>query len=238
MHLTWRSCQGWQRRTNNDAMAYTRKQDVLLCMLVDAAEKSINSQSFARYWAETVIQALICEPCTDSDAMVLGILENEHRRLRESFLHEVASYALLTLDANSGAARGFYVGDCLIGHVTDTAPAWWYQPDTLDIACGGGSEDNRHTLTRSLKARRYTPPKVVTRDVASGDTLILATDGYWAECLIEGGTFGTTQDDASYLTVKVGEWAFTTSSRSNNSVCVEQPGAAPTKQLSSKVQLV
>lgn len=156
---------------------------------------------------------------------MLEILKKEHQHLRENFLHEVASYALLALDANSGAARGFYVGDCLIGHYSDTGPAWWYQPDTLDIACGGNG-DNRHILTRSLKARRYTTPQVVTRNVASGDTLILATDGYWAECLSEGGTFGATQDDASYLTVKVDEWAFTSSSRSDNSVCVEQPRTA------------
>ena len=221
MHLTWKSCQGWQRRTNNDAMAYARKQDVLLCMLVDAAEKSSGSSSFARHWAETVIRALSSEPCIGPDAVVLEAIKNEHQHLREHFLHEVASYTLLTLDANSGAARAFYVGDCLIGHGTDTGPEWWYQPDTLDIAYSGNGEENRHILTRSLKARRHTTPQLVTRNVASGDTLILATDGYWAECLSEGGTFGASQDDASCLTLKVGEWGFSSSSRCNNSFCMD-----------------
>jgi serine/threonine protein phosphatase PrpC len=62
---------------------------------------------------------------------------------------------------------------------------------------------NRHILTRSLKAKRFTQPDVIPFEVGQG-SIILATDGYWVEHLIEHVPFNQLADDASYLVLFAG----------------------------------
>lgn len=216
MRLIWRSCQGRQRGSNSDALAVGRKAGLLVCVLVDAAERSADSQHFARYWGERVVTQLLAEPDPHGFDAVVSMLRREQAPLRERFLMETASYCLLYLETETGIARIFHIGDCLAGQVEAGDVSWWVSPHTLDQEIPGANECDRHLLTRCLNARRFAEPEITTKQVPEATPLVLATDGYWAESLREGVPFGETQDDASYLIVEAGSPGFTNHSDTNN----------------------
>lgn len=213
MQLMWNSCQGRQRKSNNDALAVGRHGNWLLCMLVDAAARSAHSQAFAQHWARQIVTFLLQQPMGVDSQTVMTLLGQEQRRMRDGFLLELASYCLLCLDSQSGQAHAYHVGDCRVGELQPGGIAWWTDPHTLDQQVPGGC---RHTLIRSLNAKRFLAPDVTTRHLTPAGTLVMATDGYWAECLQEGSPFAQTQDDASYLTLGAGSWAFDCQSDTDN----------------------
>lgn len=43
------------------------------------------------------------------------------------------------------------------------------------------TDPGRHRISRSFKARKKPDPEIVTRTVINGETLVFATDGFWAE---------------------------------------------------------
>ncbi|GAB3373956.1 protein phosphatase 2C domain-containing protein [Azotobacter armeniacus] len=219
MQLIWSSRQGRQRASNNDALAVGRKDTWLVCMLVDAAARSVHSQRFAHYWGRQIVAQVLQEPLVNDGHSIIALLSREQAQLRDRFLLEIASYCLLCLDMETRNAQTFHVGDCLAGEMQGGAISWWASPHTLNQEVPAGS---RHTLTRSLNARRFAVPDVTIRHVPPGSTLVMATDGYWAECLLEGCPFGETQDDASYLTLEEGPWTFNSLSDTDNSLVMTE----------------
>ena len=217
MQLLWRSCQGSERTSNNDAVAIARQGEWLLCHLVDAAARSDQSKIFAGHWASHIIGSLLQHPVNADQQAVLSIFAQEQRVLRQHFLGEIASYCLLRLNMRTRVAQVFHLGDCRVGLHQAEAIEWQTTPHTLDQQVQEGS---RHVLTRSLNARSFVAPDIVEFEVPASRALLMATDGYWAESLKEGQTFTQTRDDASCLTLTTGEWAFTCQSDEDNAFVI------------------
>lgn len=220
MQLEWNSYQGRERVSNNDAVAVGWQGKWLLCMLVDAAARSDKSQAFAQHWARQTLRHLLQQPIEIGTGAVTTLLGQEQQRLRDSFLLELGSYCLLCLDTESGQAHTYHVGDCRVGQIQAEGIAWCTAPHTLDQQVADGC---RHTLTHSLNAKRFAVPEISTFQLLPTGKLLMATDGYWAECLQGENPYAQTQDDASYLTLENGAWAFDCQSDTDNSFVMTEP---------------
>lgn len=224
MRIHWSSRQGTQRKSNNDAVTIGQLGHLLVCLLIDAAERTPCSQHFARQWGLQVVPKVL-EVWQGESKPVLALLSAEQSVLRNRFLLELASYSLLCLDEQTSMYQVFQVGDCMAGEHQGNDLVWWTQPHTLAQSSADQRDpDTRHLLTRSLNARRFCPPEVHTRDLSPGTQLIMATDGYWVECLQDGKLPGNCHDDASYLQIEPGNATFSHDSDTENFHRIEQPG--------------
>ncbi|WP_182774241.1 serine/threonine protein phosphatase [Pseudomonas monteilii] len=95
-----------------------------------------------------------------------------------TYLIAVVSGGLLTVA---------YEGDCSAG-VALKGPITWFTPphclanwkrdrDHRALAADPG----RHRITRSFRIRRAPNPEFITRATVKGETLVFATDGFWAD---------------------------------------------------------
>jgi serine/threonine protein phosphatase PrpC len=207
MNITWQSHQGQQRRSNNDGVAigYVEKciqqtalaseQRYLLAMVVDAAEKSRRGQVFAQHWANTIIHKATNTPAYTSPELLMELMQQQQKRLRQQYLHDIASYCLLRLELNSGSFQLLNVGDCQAGIQCGSNIDWLVTPHQI----------NQHYLTRSLNAKRFLRPDSIESTLAPNDRLLLCTDGYWHEHLQQKVPAKQLADDASVLTISHGQ---------------------------------
>lgn len=210
MRARWFSQQGRERGRNSDAAAVGQQGQHLLAVLVDGAEKGPRGAELARHWADTVLQAL-AEAAALSQATVDSRLRQAHAQLRHDFLRDIASYCMVSLDLETLAVHVWHCGDCRVGLRHPTETRWLTTPHILAQQPGLPSssspeeqERREQQLTRSLNARRFSPPEHHDFTLQQGQTLLLSTDGYWQEHLEAGTPRQCLRDDASLLTLPVG----------------------------------
>lgn len=210
MRIGWTSSRGRERFSNNDAAAFGRKGNHVLAMLVDAAEKG-DGQGLARHWARTVIDVALGEAQQLNPARLIDIMRAEQQRLRQDYLHAIASYCCVLVDLPQQLIHVAHIGDCLIGIQRPGGPInWLNRPHNLhsqaiwqeDVS---GIQASRHLLTRSLNARRFHSPECLTTHFLTDARLLLCSDGYWYEHLHCGIDLQSVNDDASVLTMAHGE---------------------------------
>jgi serine/threonine protein phosphatase PrpC len=189
MNINWRSQRGSQRRANCDAVTIEYTPNYLLVMFVDAAEKSPRSQEFSQHWASNIIH-------------------QQQKQLRHQYLHEIASYCMLTLELKSGCFHLISTGDCQAG-VQDSGPIKWLTTPY---------RANQNLLTRSLNSKRFLRPDITESTLGPGASLILCSDGYWSEHLQKQTPFKQLTDDASVLTLAHGKSNLSTTSDTDNLV--------------------
>ncbi|EWH02961.1 protein phosphatase 2C domain-containing protein [Halomonas sp. BC04] len=210
MRASWFSQQGGERARNSDAAAVGQQDHYILAVLVDGAEKGSRGAELARHWADVVLQALIEVPVGSPESL-LARLKQEQAQLRHAFLHDIASYCMVSLDVATLTAQVWHCGDCRVGvrHVSETR--WLTTPHILALQPGlplpRSSEDRgRHEqqLTRYLNARRFRAPDYQSLTLQQGEMLLLSTDGYWQEYMEAGTSPHCLRDDASLLVLPVG----------------------------------
>ncbi|MCD1588194.1 SpoIIE family protein phosphatase [Halomonas sp. IOP_14] len=204
---SWFSRQGGERARNSDAAAVIQREHTLLAVLVDGAEKGPNGLELARHWANVSAQALLQTPNGASSEMMKRLRE-EQQRLRHTFLHDIASYCMMALDLKTRKVQLWHCGDCLVGVQHGEEIRWLTAPHTLAMQPGLSplSSNDEHLarqqrLTRCLNARRFTAPDHCMLTLPPGQTLLLATDGYWQEHLEVGTPILGLCDDASLLSL-------------------------------------
>lgn len=226
MRIHWSSRQGTQRERNSDAVTLGQNRQLLVCLLVDAAERTAASQTFARHWGLRIVPQVLATWRGQPDP-VLALLNDEQGALRRDFLLEVASYSLLCLDRDMATVHVFQVGDCLVGERQGDALEWWSRPHTLATWPPAQNDSHsRHLLTRSLNAKRFCLPELHIRPFVPGTRLVMATDGYWAECLQDSMKQGNCLDDASYLQIEAGDATFSHDTDTDNFCRVDQQGGS------------
>lgn len=210
MQAHWFSRQGRERARNSDAVAVGQHDQHLLAVLVDGAEKGPRGAELARHWADVALQAL-AEASARSPAAVLARLRQEQAKLRHSFLRDIASYCLVSLDLETLSAQVWHCGDCRVGLRQHTETRWLTTPHILAQQPGllsprSREEQDRHEqqLTRCLNAMRFRSPDYHIFSLQQGQALLLSTDGYWQEHLEAGTPRHRQRDDASLLTLPVG----------------------------------
>ena len=138
------------------------------------------------------------------------MMRSVHTKLRHRFLHDIASYIAVLVDRDNGQAWCLFCGDCRLGMKTDKVDGirWITNVHTVANATGEllalteSTNPARHTLTRSLNAKRFAAPDVIDLDPLShGQSWILCSDGFWAEHLGNDIPLGQQSDDASYLEI-------------------------------------
>jgi serine/threonine protein phosphatase PrpC len=143
---------------------------------------------------------------------MVQVLRELHENLRKRYPRGSASL-LLIYAAESDSISVIHSGDCVLGELDrHDGVNWRTSPHTLtnalvemplkDIA----QSATRHLLTRSFRARGFELPDIVKLPEFSG-SLVLATDGFWAEL--------SEKDQARFL---AGHQASTATDRDDRSV--------------------
>lgn len=210
MQIGWLSRQGKARLSNNDAAAFGRNGDYVLAILVDAAERG-DGQGLARHWSRTVVDVAVGGAQQLSPEGLVSIMRAEQQRLRQDYLHAIASYCCVLIDLQQQLIHVGHDGDCLVGLQRPGMPINWVnRPHNLQeqaIWPGeiSGINESRHLLTRSLNARRFCIPDWQMTQLPWDGRLLLCSDGYWHEHLHSGIELQSVNDDASMLSLEYGE---------------------------------
>ncbi|MFS8171235.1 protein phosphatase 2C domain-containing protein [Vreelandella titanicae] len=211
MQANWFSRQGCERERNSDAAAVIQLEHTILAVLVDGAEKGPNGAELARHWAHVSAQALL-QISNGASSEMMRCLKEEQQRLRHTFLHDIASYCMIALDLETLEVQLWHCGDCLVGVQHGEEIRWLTTPHSLAMQPGLsplGSNDEylarQQRLTRCLNARRFSAPDHYMFTLPPGQTLLIATDGYWQEYLNTGTPLQQLCDDASLLSLPIKE---------------------------------
>lgn len=229
MPISWTSQQGRKRRQNSDAAAVGYCGEFLVATIVDAAEKEIcgkavtgtneRGERLAQYWATTCTEAILGPGVFNDTEYVIAQLAEHQKALRECFLHDIASYAVLILNEESRALKWLFTGDCQFGFQHSGGNIEWLNtPHRLENAeifkqaadhpekplTSIEKQIAQHALTQSLNARRFLLPELIEASLPANANVIAATDGFWCEHLFTGTALGDLEDDASWLTITPG----------------------------------
>lgn len=232
MKITWSSRRGKARKLNSDAAALVYAGDYLIAVVVDAAEKtyanrllygvSPEGKRLAVWWADNCAQVLANVPeLLVSEREVVELLVTLQKKLRPFFLHDIASYGVLILHCRSGDADWYYTGDCRLGiESASDGLEWLGTPHRADAffevnldtsleQCDELKQEARHTLTRTLNAKRFSPPDVIKvrldQNATESIRFLVATDGHWCESPDSHPGSDSIVDDASLLTITHGQ---------------------------------
>lgn len=200
MQANWFSRKGSERTRNSDAAVMGQQDQYVFAVLVDGAEKGPRGAELASHWAGVAFHAL-AEFSVPSPTAINARLKHEQGQLRQRFLHDIASYCMVSLDLETLAAHIWHCGDCYVGLRYESQTQWLTTAHILAQQPGIPSshliaERDRHAqqLTRCLNARRFRAPDYQSLILEQGQALLLCTDGYWQ---------GLPRDDASLLTLPV-----------------------------------
>ncbi|MBB1487539.1 hypothetical protein [Oceanospirillum sediminis] len=223
MEVDWFSRQGNERKSNNDAAVIAMNEGYCIAVLTDASERG-NGSSLARYWSETVVSTLHMADGPIQELGVIDILKELHRTLKYRFVLELASYCLLIIDHKLKLATSYHVGDCIaIHHCHHDGSTQLTPPHRLSEETSlqsGQSLANGHTLTRSLKAKRFLAPDIKQCSFQSSDhettKFTLSSDGFWYEHLMEQTEIDKLADDASLLSIVLANGETSISQQADN----------------------
>jgi serine/threonine protein phosphatase PrpC len=207
MFWQWTSRQGNERKTNNDAVAIIDKESFFFTIIVDAAEQGSLGAELAHYWTQTVATFIQAETSCPVPVAIIDFMKEAQKQLRTKFLHEIASYTILLHNKTNKKSSAIICGDCRIGIKQAEGINWLSNVHTLANVEGEffGAQHNddlsRHTITRSLNAKRFTTPEIQKLTLDENESWLLCTDGYWAEYIGEQKEWLQLSDDASCLEI-------------------------------------
>ncbi|WP_175958499.1 hypothetical protein [Burkholderia sp. BCC0405] len=198
----WYSTQGTTCADNRDACGIFESKTYTFSIVMDAAPRGERGVQFNACWIAQVLDRM--SPDLPSIEAVLATLEEAQQHLRtERFFVEKASYIAFLLPRDARAAYVFYCGDCTLGiRSQDGNIEWLTRPHTAISALedlGMNAEASaRHTVTRTLNAKRFQAPEIQVLDAHASGVWVLATDGYHYR---ETDDKGRPTDDCSYLLI-------------------------------------
>jgi PPM family protein phosphatase len=194
MEINWRSQQGKKTNDNRDCGGVAVRGDSTLCLVADGSTSGPTSGDLARQLIRDVIDWYVVTGEAATVENVMAQLRRAHLILSRRFSRDSASY-LLACIVGAGTAFVLHAGDCLLGLQKGNSPTRWFiRPHTLANVTGDLSIDDiskthvRHQLTRSFRAREFMPPDVSEFKIEVDGSLVVATDGFWAELSAEDQT--------------------------------------------------
>ncbi|WP_417598192.1 hypothetical protein [Oceanospirillum sp.] len=202
--MEWRSQKGQERLNNSDAAAIVSFGSVIGIVVVDAAESG-QSYEFANLWAKRCVELVEPEDLFSSESLILKI-QSQWRSLRLQYLYEKASYSLVVVDTKARKGLLMFVGDVRAGlRAEGEGIDWLNLPHTVEFqflqhdSATEMAVSARHQLTRCYKAKRFDSPELVPFQWNGSQDLILCTDGYWREHLLDNVLLSDLKDDSSVL---------------------------------------
>lgn len=198
----WYSTQGATCSENRDACGIFESETYTFSIVMDAAPRGERGVQFNACWIAQVLDRM--SPDLPSIASVLSALHEAQQHLRaERYFAEKASYIAFLLPRDAQEAYAFCCGDCTLGlRSQDGSIEWLTRPHTLINALEelGMKVDasKRHTVTRTLNARRFDEPEVQVISANASGSWVLATDGYRYR---ETDGANNPKDDCSFLLI-------------------------------------
>lgn len=120
------------------------------------------------------------------ESLLKGVLRDAHSSLFSGTATGSASYLIAVV--SGGVLTVAYEGDCSAGVACPNDPITWLTPPHCQANWRRdrnhrqlATDLGRHKITRSFKARRTPDPEFITRAAVEGETLVFATDGFWAD---------------------------------------------------------
>ena len=207
-----RSTKGTKRIENRDYVGLLINKKYTICIIVDVSTQSIPGTEFARYFINSVIGS-IQQLETITPESVTQILKEFQQGLRSNYLHISASYLCFFWCSETNLAWSLILGDCRLGLLQSNSIDWVTPVHTGANPYGDTFTDKmkglpeRHIVTRSLHARGSTSPELVALLINPQKTVIIASDGYWAEISLRkqfnilSGQKIDTEDDCTYIEI-------------------------------------
>jgi len=214
----WHSFQGTVTSDSRDYCGVAERQEATMYIVVDGSSRGPSAGELAQNLVKYVVnEFLIMEEPTESDS-INNLLIQAHQNFRYQYVSDSASYCIAIL-TNSTQLMVYYSGDCRLGKINmDGAISWLTCPHTMTNAVEKISEEElinspiRHILTRSFRSQRFQQPEFFNYSLEQKETLIIATDGFWADIspeiqtkLIKGERLTKkAKDDISFILLKEG----------------------------------
>ncbi len=214
----WQSFQGAVTSDNRDYCGVAERQEATMYIVVDGASRGPSGGELAQNLVQYIVnEFLLMEEPTESDS-IYNLLVQAHQNFRYQYVSDSASYCI-AIHTNSTQLMVYYSGDCRLGKTNmDGGISWLTCPHTMANAIEKISEEElissplRHILTRSFRSQRFQQPDCLTYSIDQKETLIIATDGFWADItpeiqtkLIKGERLTKkAKDDISFILLKEG----------------------------------
>ncbi len=187
LNYQWRSFQGAVTSDNRDYCGVAERQEATMYIVVDGASRGpgggVLAQDLVHYLVD---EFLLLEEPTESDS-INNLLIQAHQNLRYQYVSDSASYCI-AIHTNSTQLMVYYSGDCRLGKINmDGGISWLTCPHTMANAIKKVSEEElisspiRHILTRSFRSQRFQQPECLNYFLEEKESLIIATDGFWAD---------------------------------------------------------
>ena len=205
MCVEWSSRRGRSRKENRDAGGIWQTAIATFALVLDVSDRGPHGVAFAEYWIGQVLKAVSSAPQPNVNE-VIAAMQHVHRQARTMYPAEVAAYSGLLLRHDLSEGWALSCGDCRVGKESAPGEIEWITPvHTLANLAGDvftlqhATMPARHTLTRTLRARKFAAPDVQPISVSQGDSWILSTDGHWIDHLFLCTPHEDLHDDASFL---------------------------------------
>jgi len=213
MDIDCYSQQGTARDTNRDFVGLFELDSGVLVYLLDVStSSSLSCASFVEQLNGLISERLTNEIVADP-SLFLDVLQQVIIDLQQSFKSGVASLITCFISYESDIVWGYTAGDSRIGTVGDEI-IWRSPVHTGANPFGESFTDSmklipeRHILTRCLNMRKKCNFEFFQFNVAKEQSLVIASDGFWAELTSELQlSFLTkqqvkTEDDSSFIGIK------------------------------------
>lgn len=188
MQYEWQSFQGTLTDDNRDYCGIAERPDATLFAVIDGSTHGPQGGDLAKDLACHLVDKFMVldKPVTKQN--VLAILQQTHRKLRFQYPADSASYFIM-VQADDDQVMVIHAGDCRLGRLLNQKQSidWLTTVHTLANAITDLSDaelsahPNRHLLTRSFRPRQFVHPEYCQFSLFPDDSLVIATDGFWAE---------------------------------------------------------
>ena len=183
----WHSFSGSLTDENRDYCGIAEHPDAWLVIVIDGATIGPHGGELARELAYRLVDGFLASDSPVTEQQICDLLRKAHEELRRQYPADSASY-FIAVQGGQDRLMTFHAGDCRIGKVgQDNAIEWISGAHTLANATAPLSDaalsihPGRHLLTRSFRPRQFEQPECGQCFPMTGEKLVIATDGFWAE---------------------------------------------------------
>ncbi len=168
------------------------RSDAALSIVLDGSTSGPKGGELAQKIAHELIDWFVAANEEMTAQLIIEIMQNIHNSLSRQFPFDSASYVIAFIQ-DENPILVLHAGDCLLGqyHVKNNQVGWLTKPHTLanatkDMSVVSLTESPaRHRLTRSFRSKEFMVPEVSEIEIQTGDSFVVATDGFWAELKLE-----------------------------------------------------
>ena len=226
------SQQGKNNASNGDYICVFEYEEGVLILLVDIATASPLDEAEFIGSLYKLVQQLVTKETIKSSDIFLSTFEQIVAALKGTFKIGCASLITAYAPKNSTSVWGYTIGDARVGKLGGDDIAWLTNVHTGANPLGEifteemKSAPQRHLLTRSLNMQRPFNPDYYKIDVSDIESLVIASDGFWADLsvhqqqLLFSQRKVVTNDDCSFVKICMpfDQVKFCTTSQTKNAV--------------------